>query len=334
MSPGGVINLQLCVGNMAGLDFIVSGSEIQITVAGDNDGARPDRRQGQLEITVVERVVADIAPLPGFELAEQIVGVPGQVVRLPVLQQRLGGVETQLPEQFLPVERLGKRPAGVDAGKGFQPGHRGNRIVSPVEVLVSRQCSLHPLQENPVVNRCPGGTAKRQDRPHLVRVLSAPLIRLAASHRPARHQRDLLYIELFLKQSVLSINIVIQRDGREAGAVMGWRGIAWRGGITVTEQVDRDNEMPVRVDRPALPEKSFVADMRPGIESRQHHHIVLCGVQFTIGPVDQPGRRQRDPALQFKIVDGERLCDMIHNESYLQVYKYRIICGLLSYNRH
>ena len=45
--------------------------------------------------------------------------------------------------------------------------------------------------------------------------------------------------------------------------------------------------MSCRIDGPAGPEKTFVAHVAAGIESRQHHDIIGGGIQITIGLVGE-----------------------------------------------
>ena len=67
-------------------DLIVFGAKIKIVVASNDDGFRLDCVQCCDKIVSIGWLCANVAKLPGLELAQQVVRVPVEMVLLPILQ--------------------------------------------------------------------------------------------------------------------------------------------------------------------------------------------------------------------------------------------------------
>ena len=131
--PGRVVGAKLGVRHVRGFDGVVRGRKVEVRGAGDEDRPRPDRAERAFEIPAVAFVGADVAVLPGPQLGHQIVGVPVEVVALPVEHQLLPGLESELAMEPLAVERLRERPPRVDPRERPQTLLRGRRVVAARE---------------------------------------------------------------------------------------------------------------------------------------------------------------------------------------------------------
>ena len=109
--PGRGVRPELRVRHVPGFDGVVLGREVEVRGAGNEDRPGPDRAEGPFEVSAVAFVGADVPELPGPELGQQVVGVPREMVVLPVEQQLFEGLETELAVKPFAVERLRIGPA-------------------------------------------------------------------------------------------------------------------------------------------------------------------------------------------------------------------------------
>jgi len=298
----GGVEPQFAAGDVLGLEGVVLDREVLVLRAADHDRPGADRPQGGHQVPAVQS--ADVGVLPGPQLGQQVVGVPVvDVVAFPVDEQLLRRAESQRPIVPVAEELRRVRPAGVDPGERLEPGHRGSGPGG--EVRVDQQRGLDPLEEHPVVHRCPRRGAHRHDRLDQVGIHGRPVVGLAAGHRPAGHQGDPRHPEVLEEQPVPGAHIVGQRHPGEPGAALRRGGVARRGGQPVAEHVDRHHEMPGRVDRAARAEEALVAPVGAGEEGGQHDDVVGRRVQLAVGAVGQSRGQQRLAAVQRDIAEFE-----------------------------
>ena len=113
-------------------------------------------------------------------------------------------------------------------------------------------CSHQRLGEQEVVRGVLRGAGDRRGAQHLVREPHRPLVGLLGAHRPADDQLQLLDAEVLAQQPFLRHHVVA--DPHLAGTAT-WRarrsavGVVRRDGQPVADLVDRDDEVPLRVQR-------------------------------------------------------------------------------------
>src|SRR6266511_3605042 len=107
----------LNVGNFRG---VVLGHKILVFAARHDDCPRPDRPQSALEIAAIDLIFADVSVLPRPNLGEEIVGVPFQVVFLPVAHEILQRGKTELTMKAITEEAMGISPGDVYARESSQ----------------------------------------------------------------------------------------------------------------------------------------------------------------------------------------------------------------------
>ena len=86
VTPGGIVNSKLTLLDVRDFELVVGGLEIEIVIAGDDSRSGLDCTQCRFKDALIGWLFADIALLPGLEFAQQIVGIPIQMILFPVLE--------------------------------------------------------------------------------------------------------------------------------------------------------------------------------------------------------------------------------------------------------
>src|SRR3546814_3035525 len=105
VAPDGGDGAQFGVAQVAHLFAAVVDLEVEVGLAGHDEGACGDRTERDCQVAAVELVVGDVAVLPGPELGEQVVGVAAAEIALPAGDEEiLEAVEAEAAPEFPAVE--------------------------------------------------------------------------------------------------------------------------------------------------------------------------------------------------------------------------------------
>ena len=281
------------------LTDIVLDPEIQVGLAGHQDGLGSDRAQRLGQIAPEPGVSADVRVHPGPEHGQQIVGVPAQEVPFPgphevVLQRG----EARLAPRLVTVEFLAHAPAGIDAAHGAQAGFGLGAEVGAGPMRIGGQGGLDAFQEDLVVRRGAGGPADGEDTLDLVREHGAPMHGLLRAHGPAIDHGDPVDAEFLRHQTPLGQDIVIERELGVTRLAVGRFDIAGRGREAAAEHIGNDDEKPLRVQNTTGLDQPFnIGVLRP-VAGRVDDRVALGPVQRAIGFIGQDQVGHSQPGLQ------------------------------------
>src|ERR1700722_13041313 len=276
------------VGDEAGLVMTVDRRKIAVRLAGQNDGLRRDAAERLREVAAIGGCLANVSIHPGPDQSQQVVGVMMNESGLPeILHELLGAFRAESAIALRSIERFREAPSGVDRRKGPETGD-GRRLIEPLSegrIVLDRAPERN--KEDLVERRGARRTAHRHDRIHHGWILGRPLERLAATHRPPRHQFEMFDLER-LQQHVLQAHVVMEGySGKPAGSVRGTCVV--RGSRdAAANQVGDDDKIFVGIERPIPPgQRRFAHCMVAAEPSWQQHDVIPLGRQCPQGAIGQ-----------------------------------------------
>jgi hypothetical protein len=319
---------QFGVAQVLHFEPVVVDLEIEVVVARHQQRARADRAQRLRQVTAVERVVADVAVLPGPELGQQVRSVTAREVAVPeanqVILDRSGAEGTP---QLLPVEGLRQGPAGIDAPHGLEAAHRrfGEDAVAVGGVGLQRVCRA--LDEDAVVRRATRRATDYGNAFHGVRVHRGPVVGLHGAHRPAVDEGDAMDAEHFGQHLLLHPHGIVHGDVRIRCVRQLGRRVRRRTRKPVSEQVQDDDEVARRIEGGAIADHELrirvLGAVRRGIED----DVRLVRVQRAEGLVGKLHARQDAAALQ---LDVQCLVDLVVR-AHVRIYTCRTVIPYATY---
>lgn len=189
-------------------------------------------------------------------------------------------LQVLIPELLLidlfPIKRLTETPARINPPQGPEPRlplpNRPVPVPSPATAralpgadtagrgpLGRQQRRLGALEEDLVVRAGFGAAAEGDAQVREAGELRQPLVRLAGAHAPAQHHAGVGHAQAVRHEAVLRRHVVAEGDVRE-GPELGpqVRHVGRRGRLPVAEERGDDDEVLIRVERPAGPHEPLI----------------------------------------------------------------------------
>lgn len=282
--------------------FVVGDAEVEVRRAGHEDDMGLDGGQGLREVAAVAGVVADVAVVPGVELAVEVGGGSRAHAFGPVGAQvgvEVGGAEGGEVEAGA-VEVLAQRPAGVDVGEGFL-GEQGLGAEAALAQVFGGgfQGAEQAAVEDLVVRGGAAAAGEDEGAFDAVGVQGGPVVGLLGAHGEAVDGGQALDAEAFGEQAALDLDEV--GVGDQSGPV---RRVGGARGQAVAEHVGDDDEPARGVEDPVGPDEDFHVGVGGAVGAGVEDHVALGGVERAMGLPDHAAVAD-DAVLDRKVAGAE-----------------------------